>query len=218
MRMILKNTEKEKRKINFTHFKKYLTYKNLMIFLGSFIIINIILGIIFYLYMNQSDKEIINSNITNYFKIAESYSYLENLKNSILNNIGNMSIIWILGISVIGIFIVIFIFFAETFSIGFSIASIIGAYGGKGLIGIISYLFPGKILYLIMLYIITYFAIRFSIQIIKYLFFKKDIDLRGFLKKYVKILIIVIIISLVCSILEIFVNPLMIKLFTFFLK
>lgn len=216
MRMMLKNKEKTKsifRKINIDKFKKYLTYKNLLIFLVSFICISIIIGILFYSYMGTEDKELINNSIDSYFSISSSYNYLDSLKKSILNNMGNNIIIWLLGISIIGVFIVIFILFTETFSIGFTIASIIGKYKAKGLLAVFSYLFPNRLLYLLMLFIITYFAIRFSINLIKFLFLKKEIDLHSKLKKYIKILLVCIIIGIVCSFLEVFISPLMIKLF-----
>ena len=172
-----------------------------------------IIGILFYLYLNSEDKQVINKSIEDYFILNKSYNYLNNLKNSILNNTGNNIIIWLLGISVIGIFIIIFIIFSETFSIGFTIASIMGKYKLKGILGIISYLLPSRIIYIFMLFIISYFAIRFSINLIKFLILKKELDLHSFLRRYVKILIICIIIGIVCSLLEVFINPFMIKLF-----
>ena len=220
MKMILKNNEAIKRKINFKkiNIKKYINNKNFIIFLLSFLILSIIIGILFYLYMNNDDKTYINNNITSYFTIKKSYDYLNLLKNSIINNIGNTTIIWLLGISIIGIPIIVFLFFSETFSIGFSLSAIIGKYKLKGFIGIISYLFPSKILYILTLFLITYFALRFSIQIIRYLFFKKDLDLRSYFKKYFKQLIIITILAITCSILDVFITPFMIKLFTFFIK
>ena len=224
MKMFLKNkNNKKKKKLKILNFKidkevlkKIFTYKNLLIFLVSFLIINLIIGIIFYLHLNDSDKIIINSNITNYFKVNDSYNYLNIFKNSLINNIGNGLLIWLLGISVIGIIIVIFIYFSETFSIGFSIASIFGAYKTKGIIGLISYLFPSKLGYLIMLFIIIFHAIRFSSKIIRYLFLKHDIDLRIEFKKYIKILIIIILIGLTISLFETFLNPLMNRFFNLF--
>lgn len=217
-KMILKNNEKRNVKFDLTKIKKMLTYKSLLFFLGSLMFMAILIGITFYLYMNSSDKQIINNNITDYFKLEESYNYLNLLKSSLFNNLGNVIIIWLLGISIIGLFIIIFLFFIEGFSIGFSICGIIGNYGTKGIMGIISYLIPGRLLYLIMLYLITYFAIRFSVGLIKHLLFKQDVDLRKNLNKYFKNLLLVIIIAIVCSLFEVFVNPLMIKLFTFLLK
>ena len=57
--------------------------------------------------------------------------------------------IFILGISVVGILIVLFLYFSEAFSIGFCITSLLNTYKVKGIIAIFCYLFPSKIIYLL---------------------------------------------------------------------
>ena len=198
--------------------KKLFTYKNLFIFLLSFLVVNIIIGIIFYFFINNLDKQIIKDNVIKYFTINKEYNFLLLFKDNLINNLFNLIIIWLLGISVIGIVIIIFLFFSETFSLGFTMSAIMREYGIKGLIGNICYLFPAKIIYLIAIFLTTFFAIRFSYQIISYLFLKKDNDLQGQMKKYLKMLIIILLLGIVVSILETFIVPFMIKLFTFFIK
>ena len=92
------------------------------------------------------------------------------------------------------------------------------AYKFKGLISSFCFLFPSKIIYIILLFILTYFSIKFSFNIIENLFFKKEISLIEKMQKYIKILIISLILSIVCSLFEVFISPIMIKLFTFFIK
>lgn len=192
--------------------------KNYFIFLISFFIVSLIIGIIFFNYLNNNDKEILSSNINSYFTINDSYNYLKVLLESIKNNFLGIVLIILLGISIIGIFLILFLYFAEGFTLGFTISSIIYTYKLKGIIGIISYLIPSKIIYLIMLFILTYFAIRFSYKLFCYFILKKDIDLHEEMHKYLKKGLICLLIGLVCSLLEVFVSPLMIKLFTLFTK
>lgn len=210
MKMRLKNSTKR--------FKKYkinikLTKKNIFIFLISFLIISFICGIIFYLYLNNSDKDIINKNISNYFVLKDSYNYVNLFFKSSFNNIINSSIIWLLGISVIGIVVVLFIFFSSFFSLGFSMSAIIGLYGAKGIGGLLCYLLFSRCLFLINIFILTFFSINISIKIFKICFLKDEINIKEEIKKYYKILILSLCISIICSILEIFVDPFMIKLF-----
>lgn len=208
MKMNLKN----KKKLNINIFTK----KNYFIFLVSFFIVSIIIGMFFFFYLNSEDKSIINNNIANYFTIVEKYDYLSLLLNSLKNNLFNTIIIWILGISVIGSLYNLNLFFLEGFSVGFTLMSIFNIYKVKGLIGIILYLFPSKIIYMIVMFILTYFSIKFSYNIFESLFLKKDVSLQDKMKHYIKILVICMIISIICSFFEVFVTPLMIKLFTFF--
>lgn len=197
-------------KINLNIFTK----KNYFIFLISLFILSIIIGIIFFCYINTNDKTIISSNIKNYFTIAKDYNYLSTLLDSIKNNIFTVIIIWILGISIIGIFFTIFLYFVEGFTLGFSISSIFFAYKVKGIIGVFSYLFPTKIVYICLLFLLTYYSIKFSYDMINYFFLKKDISLQENMKKYLKMLLLCIIVATICSLLEVFINPLMIKLFS----
>lgn len=210
MQMKLKNNKFKKLKaLNIK-----LTSKNLFIFLVSFSIITIIIGIIFYYFLNESDKSIANNTIINYFTIKENYNYVSLLKNSILENTFNTFVIWILGISVIGVLASIFIYFCQMFSIGFTIASIFGNYGIKGILGTFCYLITSKICYIIILFILTFFSIKISYKIIKLCFSKEEINLKYEIKKYFKVLLFSFIVMICISIISIFIDPFFIKLFT----
>lgn len=214
MKMKLKNKEKKLKKINITNIlNNKLTTKNLIIFLISFFIISFIIGSIFYIYLNSNDKELIKSNINTYFTIEDSIDYLKRFKDTLLETIFNVIKIWILGISVIGIVIVIFLYFIEGFSTGFTCFSIIKTFKFKGIVGTLSFLFPSRITYLFLFFVLSVFAIRISYKIILLLFFKKDIDINKEMKRYFKILIFSLIFSCFYSVLETFITPFMIKLF-----
>ncbi len=211
--MKLKNKER-KLKFNVINIlKSKLTIKNLIIFLISFFIVSFIIGIIFYNYLSLNDKELIKNNINSYFLLEDSINYLSNFKSTLIETIFNIIKVWILGISVIGILIVIFLYFIEGFSTGFTCFSIIKTYKLKGIIGAFLYLFPSRITYLFLFFVLCVFAIRISYKIILLLFFKKDINISNEMKKYFKILIFSLILSIFYSALEVFITPYMIKLF-----
>lgn len=210
MKMNLKNRNLKKIKLKTIR----LTSKNLFLFLLSFSIVTIIIGIIFYYFLNESDKTLANNHIIEYFTIKENYNYFSLFKDSILSNTFNTFLIWILGISVVGVLATIFIYFFEMFSIGFAIASIFGQYGIKGSIGMLCYLIPSKICYMIVLFLLTFFAIKISYKIIKLCFTKEEINIKEEIRKYFKILLFSFIAMLAISIMEIFIDPLLIKLFT----
>lgn len=215
MRMNLKNnnrTNKKNLKISLKRIK--LNNKNLFIFLISFSIITVIIGFIFYFLISSQDKESVNQVVMNNFKIKESYNYLKLLKESVFQNIYNISLIWILGLSIIGIIAVIFIYFCEMFSIGFTMASIISTYKAKGIVGILVYLVPSKLIYVIILFLLSYFSIRISYKIIKLLFSKDEIKIKKDMQKYFKVLLFSTIVMVGISMLEVFVDPFFIKLFT----
>ncbi|MGN0993352.1 MAG: stage II sporulation protein M [Bacilli bacterium] len=212
MRMNLKNKSLKKFKIK----KVKLSAKNLFIFLLSFSIITIIIGIIFYFLLSSKDKETVNSSINGYFTIKDNYNYISLLKDNILDNTYDTFLIWILGISVIGVIASIFIYFCELFSIGFTIASIMNVYDVKGLIGVLCYLIPTKICYIIVLFILTFFAVKISYKLIKLCFTKEEVNIKLEISKYFKVLLFSFIVMIAISMLTVFIDPLLIKVFTSF--
>lgn len=208
MRMNLKNRSK---KFNI-RFK--FNSKNLFIFLVSFSILSFIIGILFYFLVSSDDKSSINSVVINNFKIKSSYNYLLILKNSLLSNTYNIFLIWVLGISVIGIIGVLFIYFCELFSLGFTTSAMFYTYKGRGILAFLCYIFPSKIIYVILLFLITYFAIKISYKVFILCFTNDDINIKLEIKKYFKVLLFVWILVVCVSILSVFVDPIFIKLFT----
>jgi len=210
------NLKKPKQKL----FKKVgnikLNNKNLVIFLASLFLVSIIIGIIFFTYINTNDKETLDQSIKNVFEIPSTIEYFNILKTNFKDYTFDYILIWLLGLSVIGIVIVIFLFFTEGFSLGFALAGIFHTYGIKGTIAAFSYLFPTKIIYLLGLFIITFFASKISYKIIKMLFSKKEASIKNDMQKYTKILIICLILATLTSIFKTFIDPFMIKFFTFF--
>lgn len=210
------NLKKPKQKLFKKALNIKLSNKNLVIFLASLLLVSIIIGIIFFLYINTNDKEALNQSIKNVFEIPDSIEYFEALKTNLKDYTFDYILIWLLGLSVIGIILVIFLFFTEGFSIGFALAGIFNTYGIKGVIASFSYLFPTKIIYLLGLFMITFFASKISYKIIKILFLKKEITIRNDMQKYTRILVICLILATLTSIFKTFIDPFMIKFFTFF--
>lgn len=191
-----------------------ITTKGLFIFLVSFSVFSLVLGIVFYVLTSGSDKETINEVVQNNFVVKDSYNYLKMLQDSILENTFNIFLIWILGISVIGLIGVLFIYFCEIFSIGFTIASIISTYNVKGIVATLIYLIPTKILYVMVLFVLTFYAIKMSYLIIRLCFSKDEINIKSAMNRYFKVLIFSFLVMIGISMLKVFIDPIFIKLFT----
>ena len=211
MKMNLKNRNLRKLKLIRIRFNS----RNLFIFLVSFSIVSLIIGMLFYFFLNSSDKVLIDKNVLSLFVIGENYDYFSLFKNSFLENTFSLFLIWILGISVIGVLFVIFIYFFHVFSIGFSIASLFSNYGVKGIVASFCYLFPSKLFYLIILFLVSFFAIRVSYKIIKLCFTKEEIKIRDDMRKYFNVLLVSFFVMFAISLMEVFIDPFLIKLFTY---
>ncbi len=188
--------------------KKYL-------FLTVIMLIGIISGIVFIFFISKQDKLLVKQELEMFFSNIQSkkLNYLSSFYNSISSNLIYLLVIWILGISIIGIPIVIFLLFFKGFILGFSLSSIIVNKGFKGILIALTYQFPHHILSLILFLLIGFYAINFSSRLFKVLFLKENINLVQTFKRYNQIAIICIVGLFISSILEVFVAPFLMNFF-----
>mgnify|MGYP004530466873 FL=1 len=195
--------------------------KKFYLFLFSLMIIGMIAGILFVVFSDKVNKKSIITNTTTFFstvKYSVKVSYGKSLLNSILINTGYTFLIWLLGISIIGIPIIIGILVFKCFVFGFSISSIIASYGIKGILGAICYNFPHQVILLIVYLLLSFYALSFCYKLFCYLFLRKNINFKRGMKKYFKILIICLIINIIVSLYEVFLSTYFMKLFTLLIK
>lgn len=188
--------------------------KKTLLFFTILLIIGIIAGSIFMAILSETDKKLVIDYFNNYISNIENnkLNYLESIKNGLFNNLLYIIIIWILGISIIGIPIVTIMFFIKSFTLGFSIASIVFNYKLKGCLLNFINIFPHQMIYFLIYMLITTYSIFFSLKMINSIINKKNIDFKIMMNKYVKILIISVIAITIGIIIETFITPLLIKI------
>lgn len=155
----------------------------LFVFLISFI-----LGCFFIFFISDDNKVIVKDGIELYFNGLSNLNYTENFIVGLINNIGIALIIWLLGISIFGCFIIFIIYFIKSFVVSFSFSSIIYVFGFKGIILSIIYSFS-YFINLGILFILSYYGVSFSILLFKYFFKNKDYNRIIIVKRYFKVLI-----------------------------
>ncbi len=191
--------------------------KRRYLFLLLISLIGMFIGIIYFFYLSKANKEIVFEQLRNVFKMIEenTIDYNSSLFNGICSNLITCFLVWVLGVSIVGIpFILLFLFY-KAFVIGLSISSIISCYGIKGIFGAILYIFPHKILFLVVDILLVFYAVGFSVKLIKYLFFKININFKDVFHKYLKILGISCFSLIFLSIYECYIATFILKLFTF---
>ena len=141
--------------------------KKTLLFFTILLIIGIIAGSIFMAILSETDKKLVIDYFNNYISNIENnkLNYLESIKNGLFNNLLYIIIIWILGISIIGIPIVTIMFFIKSFTLGFSIASIVFNYKLKGCLLNFINIFPHQMIYFLIYMLITTYSIFFSLKI-----------------------------------------------------
>ncbi|CCZ59537.1 stage II sporulation protein M [Clostridium sp. CAG:710] len=187
----------------------------------TLMIFGIISGILFIFFISKESKTKALVSIKNFFDLMNTstgINYGKSLLNTLVNNIGYVLLIWLLGISIIGLPITIILAFMKSFIVGFSISSIISCYKAKGILGAFLYVFPHQIIILFIYLLLSFYSISFSIKLFKSLFLKQTINFRVVMQKYIKILLISLIGIIIVSLYEVFISTYFIKLFTMLLK
>ena len=191
------------------------------LFLFIIVIVGIIIGVIFSNILNIEDEKLVYTKITTYFNNLKNdvpINYMSNLITNIKNNLITIIIIWILGLSIIGLLFNNFILFFKGFILGFTIGSIINIYLYSGIILSIVYLFPAVLFNTLLFLITTYYANIFSLKLFDIIFRKKEYKFGLLIKKYSKLLCVFMILLIISSIYETFITPFFIKLFSFLIK
>ena len=196
--------------------KKIIKYdKKIMTFLNVIAIVGIIAGGIFMIVLSKNDKETVLNSIKDFFDklINNKFNFAGTLKNTLISNLLFSFIIWVIGISVVGVLIVIFIIFYKSFTLGFTISSIIYTYSIKGALLALIYVFPNLVINLLVLLYLSSYSIKLSIILIKSILKKDNLNFKAFINNYSKVFLISIIFLIVTSLYESFISPIILRYF-----
>ena len=141
-------------------------------FVASIILLGIISGSIFLMLSTTLDKNSVIKTITAFFT-SISKNTIDNglaFKNSLIINYLFIGLIFIFGLSMIGVVFNIFIAYLKGFLVGFSIASIFLSYKLKGFLAVLLYTFPSQILNLLTVFLLSIYSIMFSRYCFKIIF------------------------------------------------
>lgn len=153
--------------VNFNeHFKK-----NFWLYVISllFTCIGIVIGIYTVKYMGSFQKSDLNSYIQNFTssinsgKIQKDALFFDTIKN----NAPIIALIWFLGLTIIGIPIVLIIDIIKGFTLGFSAGFLINSLGTKGILVCLVGILPQNLIYIPCLIISSVLAMEFSLALLK---------------------------------------------------
>lgn len=184
--------------------------KKTNLFVMFVIILGIISGSIFLMVINENDKSTVINQITTFMKNINdnNINNFNALKSAIIENLIFIILVWILGMSIIGVIFNIFFIYMKGFMIGFSISSFILTYKYKGIIASIIYAFPTSVINIIVALILGSYSIIFTINLWKVIFMKdKNYNTGRFFKKYLLILGITTILVILSSVTESYLVP-----------
>lgn len=189
--------------------------KKINIFVISILFLGLISGAVFGNIISMNDKTLIIDKIKLFISNINNNSIngIDVFKNGININMLYIGIIWIMGMTFIGVIINIIILFIKSFIFGFSLASFIMVYSYKGLILSLIYLLFGQILNILVIIMLVIYGIMFSSKLFLVIFRnKQDNNMIKFFRNYVFILIIAVFVCLISSLSEAFLLPAIIKI------
>ena len=185
--------------------------KLLYLILIGLALLAFILGIIFIFFITDDNLIYIKESLSSYFNSIDISisSFFKNL----FNNFIIIFLIWILGISIIGIPLVLLIFLFKSFIFGFSFSSIVYSFKLKGFLISLIHLLPGKLLYLVTLLLLTFYSVSFSLKLFRNLFLKRPTNFKESMDKYFKILMICLFSSLIVTLYDSFLANYLVNMF-----
>ncbi|MDD6756750.1 MAG: stage II sporulation protein M [bacterium] len=185
----------------------------LLLLLTILAIVFTIIGIFFPAILTEANKELIKNNIIEFINKIDNkeINYLSALFYSSWNNILVTFILWILGISLIGIPFIIIIYIFKCFLTGFSFTSILITYGVKGSITAMIYSIPNTLNSFGSL-LLSYYALSFSITIYKCIFKRENKNWSTITKQYIKLGIFFLLYTIIISVIESYIIPNILRL------
>lgn len=189
--------------------------KKIYLYFISMILLSVILGFLFYFIISDSNKLLVMDLQKDFFNNINDnkINYLSSFINSIISNYLYLFLIFLFGFSVVGFIFIIILILIKGFIVGFSISSIIGTFGLKGILLSFIYMFPHQIIFLIILLLIGFYGCCFCYRLFMYLFKRRMVNFNVIKNKYIKIFFISLIGGLFCSLYEVFVLPHLISFF-----
>lgn len=188
--------------------KKYVLFSFIIVILG------IITGSLFIVILNNTDKNLVIEYITSFIDNIKNNNInnTELLKNTLITNNFIILILIIIGFSFFLFGINILILFYKAFVIGFTLASFILTYSIKGTLLSIIYIFPHLIINILIFCLITAFTLKLSINMIKYIIKKKEVNMRSYFNKYLSLILLSLFIINLSGLYESYIMPYLLKI------
>ena len=193
--------------------KKIKNKKRIITIVFIIFLVGLLFGSIYITILDNSNKKEIINSVKSYFNSYKNINIKDKLylfKDILIKNLTFYISIWSLGISIIGIPIIMIMIFLKSFVTGFSISGIFS--------GIIIYMIPSNIISILFTIFLGAYSINLSIQLFMHMIKKKPFNFSAYMGKYYLLLLISILLSIVTALYEAFLNPSIINLFTKIIK
>lgn len=176
-------------------------------FLMILFVIALICGSFYLLFLSDADKTLMKDYMAQYFQNLNKVNSVETFFTMAISNIVSLTTIWLLGISVIGVPILLFFFFSKSFILGLTISSFLLSKGFQGVFYAFVYLFPYQIVHILIYLFLLNYALSLSLKFIESFCKKKEINFKVIMKKYCIVLFFSLFLMVLINVFEAFLMP-----------
>lgn len=164
--------------------------------------------------MDNAQKQDLVIYLNRFFQIikGENISGGRAFYQSIKNNFQTVFLIWIFGITVVGVPLTLFVTSFRGFILGFTVSFLIQGLGWKGFLCFIASVLPQNIIYVPCILIISALSLRFSLNIFKRKVKRGIMDtIKSSILSYTTAVVIIFLIMCIGSIIEAYISPHILK-------
>lgn len=188
--------------------------KRLVTINTAILVLGIIAGLLFLAFTSSLDKLIIKKEINDFFtQLVDGSASLSLVFSSFKYNMIYIVLISISSIIYIFAPVILFINFYKGMLIGFLISSVVMTFKVKGVLYAIIMVFPHHILIPIIFVIYSSIMLKFAYKLARATYKRENINLNAFIKKIGIVFLMASGACLISSLLEIYLNPIILKLF-----
>ncbi|MRX74321.1 stage II sporulation protein M [Bacillus lacus] len=192
-------------------------HSSIYLFVFVLFLMGVIFGAVVVNSMNLSQKEDLYFYLSRFFgQVSEGKlaGFHEMFQQSVFHNLKFLGLMWVLGISIIGLPIILIMLFLKGIVVGFTVGFLVNQLGWKGfLLSFVSVL-PQNVLLIPAFLIMSCAAVSFTLKIVKQLMMKKphlnDSPFTLF-ARYAGVLAVITVMTLAASSFEAYASPFLMK-------
>ncbi|WP_160721482.1 stage II sporulation protein M [Bacillus sp. USDA818B3_A] len=190
-------------------------HSSIFLFIVVLFLMGVIFGAIVVNSMSITQKEDLFYYLSQFFGQVSDGTVAEDndlFLQSFLHNSKFIGLMWILGISIIGLPIILILLFLKGMVVGFTVGFLVSQMGWKGFLMAFASILPQNLIIIPVFILIAAFSVIFSIRMIKRQFMKKYAQpIMPFFKRYIVALMAAVLFISAASGIEAYLSPWLMK-------
>ena len=190
-------------------------HSSIFLFIVVLFLMGVIFGAIVVNSMSITQKEDLFYYLSQFFGQVSDGTVAEDndlFLQSFLHNSKFIGLMWILGISIIGLPIILILLFLKGMVVGFTVGFLVSQMGWKGFLMAFASILPQNLIIIPVFILMAAFSVIFSIRMIKRQFMKKYAQpIMPFFKRYIVALMAAVLFISAASGIEAYLSPWLMK-------